>query len=148
MVRRLFVYFLIGTLVLWAPAAIAEQTECAPKPDAWAAGEGFLHLEGQGKATLGSLGDNVIYIANVAAAKIKVVGKGKVIPLPKENALLVLNLKGHVDMAGPKLKVSSFGPVKLKTLGHGVLCLEGKGLFRIKDKPKHKWPVELKKFKY
>lgn len=148
MIRRFFVYFLIGTLVLWTPVAMAEQTECAPKPNAWAAGQGRLHLEGKGKATLGSTGDGVIYIANMAATKIKVVGKGKVIPMPKENALLVINLKGHVDIAGGKLKVTSFGPVKIKAYGHGGLWLEGKGLFRIKGKPKHKWPESIKKFNY
>ena len=151
MARRFFVCFLIGAVIAWAPVSsvLAEDQIIKPKVTAWASGKGFVHLEGKGEALLLSAGDGAILVRNVHVTKIEIKGAGKLIPLPKEKALLIVDLKGLVRVAGKVLSITSHGgPVELKTHGHGALWLKGKGLFKIGEHPVHEWPDEVKTFKY
>lgn len=152
MFRKFTVFLLVALLTTWTPAGLlAEGGEAPLKGKFFAAGEGFLHLEGGGSVVLEShLDKAVILIHNISKTKVEVVGKGKIIPLPKENALLLLGFKGKVDLKGKALSFTSIGgPVKVDAKGKGVVWLRGEGLFKIGNNQPHKWPkAKIKKFKY
>jgi hypothetical protein len=151
MFRKAMILFLAGAVLAWMPVSTAGAEdlpgEGKHKPDLWAAGQGFLHLESKGHALLNNDGTGVILIQNAAQTKIKIKGKGKVIPLPKENAVMIIGLKGSLHLTGLKMNllVISEG-MTLETNGKGAVWLKGKGLFKIKGKLPKKWPGKIHKF--
>lgn len=151
MFRKTIVFMLIAAMTAWMPPALlADGGEAIIKGKFTAEGEGFLHLEGQGSAVLEGHGKEVILIHNVSKTKVLIQGKGQVIPLPGEDAILVIGFKGVVDLKGKHLSLTSHGgPVELEAKGHGTVWLRGKGVFKIGGKPPHKWPKKkVMKFKY
>jgi hypothetical protein len=70
-------------------------------------------------------------------------------PFFKEDALLIVGLKGKVHLIGNKLvMLFKDGPVALHAKGKGNVWLKGKGLFKIDQNQAHKWPLKIKKFTY
>ena len=153
MSRKPFMLLLAAIALTFGFTAVlegADPTGAGNTPDVWAGGAGKLNLESKGHAVLAAKGDSVILICNVDKTKIKIDGKGKVIPLPKDNALLILNLKGEVKLKGLHIKVSYQGPaVVLKAEGKGALWLKGSGLLKLEGKPPVAWPpMKFKKFTF
>jgi hypothetical protein len=119
------------------------------KGELWAAGKGFVHLVGKGVLTLESYGDGLLVIHNVSKTKIKIIGKGKVMHVPKKDALVIVDLKGKVELTGSKLAMTfKGGKVALHASGKGNLWLTGEGVFKIGHYPPFKWPPKIKKFTY
>ena len=107
-------------------------------------------IKGKGFAEFAVHGDGKLLIRNVSKTKIMIKGKGKIIYLPKEDALLFVHFKGKVKLFGKAFDATfKGGPVVFHALGKGTIWLKGKGLFKIHDKPVQKWPLKMiKKFEY
>jgi len=152
MFKKAVVFLLISLLAGWAPASIAaasEDIQTVHDGGLWATGKGFVRLKGKGNVELKSVGEGILRIENVSATKIKIVGQGKITPLPNKDAILISGLKGRVELKGKKMEFTfNECDVTILAKGDGAVWLKGKGLFKIGHKPKHKWPDKVKKFTY
>lgn len=154
MYKHVFVCLIVLLWISWLPLSAAQadgQTVLLQgKGKIWAQGAGLLDLKAKGMAELDGHGLEMLLIHNVSKTKIKIQGTCKIIPLPGEDALLVLKLKGNVVLKGDKIKFQSLGgKVTLKAAGHGVVWLKGLGFFKIGNNPEHKWPLQkVHKFLY
>ncbi len=154
MSKKLVLSFLAAGLFCLAPVASAQGNGpgSAPvkKPDIWADGAGFVHIECIGHLELGGCGKGVLLIANADKTKIKLQGKGMVFHLPSANMMVILGLKGKVELTGKKVKFTFVGgAVKLGVHGKGVAWLQGKGILKIAGHPAEKWPLKkVKKYKF
>ena len=133
-----------------SPALLAEGSAAAGcgSQQTWAAGAGILQVKAKGFVSFQGQGAGVLMIRNVSQTKIKLEGQGKVIHLPEKDALLVVGLKGKVRLIGKEIRAGFHGgTVVFRAEGHGVVALEGVGVFRIHGGPVHPWPVhQMKKF--
>ena len=140
MFKKYAVLIFLGAALSIAPIskAFADSAGAPGKEKVWAAGEFEVH------------GDGKLLIRNVSKTKIMIKGKGKIIYLPKEDALLFVHFKGNVKLFGKAFDATfKGGPVVFHALGKGTFWLKGKGLFKIHDKPVQKWPLKMiKKFEY
>lgn len=152
--KKLWVYSsVLCVLMLFAAPVLCagEPGDAAPGPQkVWAAGAGFLHLKSKGFADFEGQGAGVFVIRNASHTKVKLKGQGKVIHLPGKDALLVVGLKGKLELAGKKLNVRFHGgAVVFHAEGHGVMALKGLGKFKIGGGPVLPWPVHhVKKFPF
>ncbi|MFH2000256.1 MAG: hypothetical protein ABIK28_11285 [Planctomycetota bacterium] len=114
-----------------------------------AAGTGYGMVEGKGIVTLKGQAVEFAYIRNVSKTQVKIEGQCTIVPLPGEDSILVLGLKGQVHLKGKQVAMSfSGGPMIVNGAGSGKLWLKGQGELKIKDRPPLGWPPKLHQFGY
>ncbi|MHC4942956.1 MAG: hypothetical protein ACYTG7_08030 [Planctomycetota bacterium] len=152
MIRRISIFLFLFAFCAWLGASNSLAGNGADHPHGkfWAEGAGYVLLKGKGEVILDGFGLEMVLIRNVSKTKTKIKGQAVVIPIPDEDALLVVGLKGRIVLKGKKILFNSQGgKVSLKAAGKGVVWLKGKGVFKKHGKPPHKWPLdEAKKIVY